>query len=151
MTLPFNKKAREAAVASAEIQSKGGGHALEVIDLELRYRTQERFTRARSAEKIVDLYDQGIVPQDRMTVEAAVANYQSGKVPFVSVLEAMTVLYADRWTRVGLVGDHARLRASLDEASLEATPEMTPAASPMAAIGGSGRPSGGMGGGMAGR
>ena len=60
-----------------------------------------------------------------MTVEAALANYQSAKVPFVSVLEAMTSLYADRWTRVGLVGDHARLRASLAEASLDATPDMT--------------------------
>jgi outer membrane protein, heavy metal efflux system len=145
INLPLNRKVRRAAVAGAEIRSKGGGHALDDITLRLRYRTQERFTRARTAEKIVDLYDQGIVPQDRMTVEAAVSNYQSGKVPFVSVLEAMTALYADRWTRVGLVADHARLQASLDEASLEATPDMTTATSPMAAVSGSGQ-AGGMNG-----
>ena len=57
-----------------------------------------------------------------MTVEAAIANYQSGQVPFVSVLEAMTSLYADRWTRARLVTDHARLRANMSEASLEADP-----------------------------
>ncbi len=142
INLPLNRKVRQAAVAGAEIRSKGGAHALDDITLQLRYRTQERFTRARTAEKIVDLYDQGIVPQDRMTVEAAVSNYQSGKVPFVSVLEALTALYADRWTRVGLVADHARLRASLDEASLEATPDMTTAASPMAAASGSGQTNG---------
>ncbi len=145
INLPLNKRVRQAAVAGAEIRSKSGGHALDDITLQLRYRTQERFTRARTAERIVDLYDQGIVPQDRMTVEAAVSNYQSGKVPFVSVLEAMTALYADRWTRVGLVADHARLQASLDEASLEAAPDMTTAASPMAAVSGSGQ-AGGMGG-----
>jgi cobalt-zinc-cadmium efflux system outer membrane protein len=145
INLPLNKKVRQAAVAGAEIRSKGGAHALDAITLLLRYRTQERFTRARTAEQIVDLYDQGIVPQDQMTVEAAVANYQSGKVPFVSVLEAMTALYADRWTRVGLVADHARLQASLDEASLEATPDMTTAASAMTAASGSGQ-AGGMGG-----
>ena len=89
------------------------------MGLQLRYRTHERFTRAKALEKLVALYDGGIVPQDRMTVEAAVTNYQTGKVPFVSVLEAMTALYADRWTRVGLVADHARLRASLREASLD--------------------------------
>jgi hypothetical protein len=61
------------------------------------------------------------------------------------VLEAMTALYADRWTRVGLVADHARLQASLDEASLEATPDMTTAASAMAAAFGSAQ-AGGMGG-----
>ena len=54
-----------------------------------------------------------------MTVEATLTNYQTGKVPFVSVLEAMTALYADRWARAGLVADHARLRASLREASLD--------------------------------
>jgi outer membrane protein, heavy metal efflux system len=150
INLPLNKKAREAAVADAEIRSKGGAHAIEALDLQLRYRTQERFTRARTAEKIVDLYDQGIVPQDRMTVEAAVANYQSGKVPFISVLEAMTALYADRWTRVGLVGDHARLCASLDEASLDATPDMTTAPGAITAMPGAGRPAG-AGGGMGGR
>jgi len=63
INLPLNKKVRQAAVADAEIRSKGGEHALDDITLQLRYRTQERFTRARTAEKIVDLYDQGIVPR----------------------------------------------------------------------------------------
>jgi outer membrane protein TolC len=125
INLPLNRTARRVAVAEAEIRSRGDAHALEGIDLQLGFRTQERFTRARTAEKIVALYDQGIVPQDRMTVEAAVANYRTGQVPFVSVLEAMTALFADQWTRVGLVADHARLLASLDEASLDAAPDMT--------------------------
>jgi outer membrane protein TolC len=149
INVPLNKSVRQAAVADAEIRSKGGAHILDAVDLQLRYRTRERFTRARTAEKIVDLYDQGIVLQDRMTVEAAVVNYQSGKVPFVSVLEAMTSLYADRWTRVGLVADHARLIASLDEASLDATPDMSVAA-PTGAARGLGQ-TGGMTGGMSGR
>jgi cobalt-zinc-cadmium efflux system outer membrane protein len=137
---PFNKAKRRSAVAESELQSARDNRLIESIDLQLRLRTQERYTRARTAEKIVDLYDQGIVPQDRMTVEAAISNYQSGRVPFVSVLEAMTSLYADRWTRESLVADHARLLASLREASLEDTPGM-------AAIGGTGagRPAGGTG------
>ena len=69
-----------------------------------------------------------------MTVEAAIANYQSGRVPFVSVLEAMTSLYADRWTRESLVADHARLRASINEASLDASPEMTTVAAMTEAV-----------------
>jgi outer membrane protein TolC len=150
MTLPFNKKARESAVANAEIRARGGAHAVESMALQLQYRTNERFTRAKTAEKIVALYDGGIVPQDQMTVEAAVANYQSGKVPFVSVLEAMGALYTDRWTRAGLVADHARLLASLAEASLDSTPDMTAAASAITTSFGAG-PAGSMTGGMGGR
>jgi outer membrane protein TolC len=143
---PFNKAKRVSAVAESELRAERDTRVIESIDLQLRLRTQERYTRSRTAEKLIDLYDQGIVPQDRMTVEAAIANYQSGRVPFVSVLEAMTSLYADRWTRESLVADHARLQASIKEASLEASPEMT-TAGPMTAA----QPSGAAGGGMGGR
>jgi outer membrane protein TolC len=119
ITWPFNKKARESAVAEAEIRAKGGSHVAESMHLQLAYRTRERYTRAKAIEKLVALYDGGIVPQNQMTVEATLTNYQAGKVPFVSVLEAMTALYADRWARAGLVADHAKLRASLREAGLD--------------------------------
>jgi outer membrane protein TolC len=115
---PFNKAKRQGAVAESQLRSERDNRVIESIDLQLRLRTQERYTRAITAEKIINLYDQGIVPQDRMTVEAAIANYQSGRVPFVSVLEAMTSLYADRWTRESLNADHARLLASITEAGL---------------------------------
>jgi hypothetical protein len=35
------------------------------------------------------------------------------------VLEALTTLYEDRSTRLGLLADHERTRASLEEASLD--------------------------------
>jgi outer membrane protein TolC len=147
---PFNKKARESAIAEAEIRAKGGQHVIESMELQLAYRTRERFTRAKTAEKLVALYDGGIVPQDEMTVEAAIANLQTGRVPFVSVLEAMTALYGDRWTRTGLMADHARLRASLREASLDATPDMA-AGAPAAVAGIATGQAGSMSGGMSGK
>jgi hypothetical protein len=67
-----------------------------------------------------------------MTVEASITNYQTGTVPFVSVFEAMTALYADRWTRASFLADHARLRATLREASLDGGSEMSQAAAPAA-------------------
>jgi outer membrane protein TolC len=150
ITWPFNKKARESAVAEADIRAKGGSHVVESMQWQLAYRTRERYTRAKAIEKLVALYDGGIVPQNRMTVEATLANYQAGKVPFVSVLEAMTALYADRWARAGLVADHARLRASLREASLDDSAGMAggPAGAPATARAGA---SSGMPGGMNGK
>jgi len=74
-----------------------------------------------------------------MSVEAAVANYQTGKVPFIAVLEALTTLYNDRATHLTLLANHARIRASLEEASLESTSSLAAAgASGMAAAGASG-------------
>jgi outer membrane protein TolC len=145
ITWPFNKKARESAVAEAEIRAKGGSHVVESMGLQLAYKTRERFTRAKSLEKLVALYDGGIIPQDQMTVESSITNYQTGGVPFVSALEAMTSLYADRWARAGLVADHARLRASLREASLDGSSDMPQASASVPAAMPSG-PSGSMSG-----
>ena len=68
-----------------------------------------------------------------MTVEAAIANYQTGKVPFVAVLEALTTLYGDRCDPRALLADHAQTLASLEEASLEATSGMVTGAVGLAA------------------
>jgi outer membrane protein, heavy metal efflux system len=149
VTLPLQRKRRAAAVAEAQALTDGNRRLAESVDLQLRYRTQERFTRLKSAERIIGLYDKGIVPQDRMSVEAALANYQTGRVPFVTVLEALTTLYGDRWTLARLLADHARLAASLDEVSLEANAEMTAAGGSTPGMGASGV--GATGSGMSGR
>ena len=48
------------------------------VRLQLRFRTQERLAQLRSEERIAALYEGGIIPQDGMSVEAAIANYQVG-------------------------------------------------------------------------
>jgi outer membrane protein TolC len=150
ITLPVQRKRRAAAVAEAGALTRTSERLTESVDLQLRYRTQERFTRLKSTEKIVDLYAKGIIPQDRMSVEAAIANYQSGRVPFIAVLEALQTLYGDRATLVRLGADHARLLASLEEASLEANADMSGAGGAATLALGSGG-AGAMGGGMSGR
>jgi cobalt-zinc-cadmium efflux system outer membrane protein len=121
VSLPLNRKRRESAVAEAEALLGATRARLSAVDIQLRLRTQERLAQLEAAQKIAALYGEGIVPQDRMSVEAAVASYETGRVPFVTVLEALTTLYGDRVTLVRLLASQSRLRASLEEASLEAT------------------------------
>jgi cobalt-zinc-cadmium efflux system outer membrane protein len=122
---PISKKARESAVAEAEIRAHGDGHEQEALALRLAYQTQERFMRAQSAEQLIALYDRSVIVQDELTLQSTIANYQTNKVPFVSILESVTTLYADRWARTTLLADHARIRVSIDEAALEQAAEMT--------------------------
>lgn len=152
VTLPLNRKRRASGVAEAEALLSAARSRLDAVELQLRWRTQERLAQLAAARKVATLYSEGIVPQDRMSVEAAIASYQAGRLPFVTVLEALTTLYGDRSTLVRLLAGQARIRASLDEASLEATsdlPGMDPAAIAAASrVGGmntSGTTSGAMG------
>ena len=119
VSLPIYRKKLRAGVAEAEAQLSASQSAIESIRLQLRFRTQERLTQLKTTEKVATLYGEGILPQDRMSVEAALANYQTGKVPFIAVLEAITTLYNDRITHLRLLANHEQTLASLEEASLD--------------------------------
>ena len=81
------------------------------------------------------------------------ASSTSGKVPFVSVLEALYALYNDRSAYVRVLAGHASTRASLEEASLDPGADLpalggAPAMATNAVTGGAGS---GMSGGMGNR
>jgi len=121
ISLPLYRQRLSSGLAEAEAQVRASARLAESVRLQLRFRTQERLAQLEASQKIATLYGQGIIPQDRMSVDASVANYQTGKVPFIAVLEALTTLYNDRATHLALLANHARIRASLEEASLEST------------------------------
>jgi outer membrane protein, heavy metal efflux system len=117
--LPVYRKRIEGAVAEAEARLRESERRVEAVELQLRFRTQERLAQLEAAAVIARLFDGGVIPQGRMSVEAAIASYESGKVPFVSVLEALYALYNDRSAYVRVLAGHASTRASLEEASLD--------------------------------
>ena len=148
VSLPLYRRRLSAGLAEAEALRRSSQGTLESLRLQLRFRTQERLTRLKTTERIATLYNEGIVPQDRMSVEAAVANYQTGTVPFIAVLEALMTLYNDRAAHLRLLASHEQTLASLEEASLESGAEMAPAGTGgMAAVGGSSFSMAGRGGG----
>lgn len=125
VTLPVRRERRAAAVAEAEARVKAAEARLAATELQLTRRTRERLAQIESAQRLAELYRGGIVPQGRLSVEAALASYETGRLPFVSVLEALTTLYADRAGLVRVLADERRAAVALEEASLEATSEVT--------------------------
>lgn len=146
ISVPFYKKRLSAGLAEAEAQLRSTQSVIESVRLQLRFRTQERLTQLKTTERVATLYGEGIVPQDRMSLEAALANYQTGKVPFIAVLESLTTLYNDRATHLRLLANHEQTLASLEEASLDPTSAMVSGAGGMA-VGGSSLSMAGSGGG----
>ena len=136
VSLPLQRKRLSSGQAEAEAQARASARLTQSVRLQLRYRTQERLAQLAATERIATLYAEGVIPQGRMSVDAAVANYQSGKVPFIAVLEALTSLYNDRAAHLALLANHERIRASLEEASLEETSSLGAAGQGMAARGG---------------
>jgi cobalt-zinc-cadmium efflux system outer membrane protein len=124
VTLPVWRKKNAALRGEADARLRAIESRRESLRLRLRFRNQERLARLAAAERLARLYTDGIVPQDQMSVDAALAGYRAGRVPFVAVLEAQRSLYSDRVARLALLARHAQLRAALEEISLDDAPAM---------------------------
>jgi outer membrane protein TolC len=124
ISLPVQRGRRHAAVAEAEAAQRAAVAAVETTRARIRLRTRERVAQLRAAERMADVYARGLLPQAELAYQAALASYQSGKVPFLAVLEALSGWYRDRLEHRRLLAAHERVKVALEEASLEATSEM---------------------------
>ena len=151
VTLPLSRGRRHAAVAEAEAGRRAAALQVEAVRAQVRFRTRERAAQLRAAERMAVVYADGVLPQARLSYEASIASYQAGKVPFLTVLEALSTLYRDRIDHLRVLATHERIKASIAEASLEATSEMPSAgAAGMGGLAGAFAGSGEMAGGASG-
>jgi outer membrane protein TolC len=102
------------------------------LALELELRTRERIASLGAAQRVIKLYKEGVLPLDQLSLDAGLASYRTGKVPFVSVLEALNALYADKALYLSRLADAEKWRVAIDEADLQPTAGM-PAPSGMGA------------------
>ena len=122
--LPLWRGPVQAGIAEADARARSAEQRLAGTRLLLRVRTEERLARARAVEEGAALYAKGLLPQDRLAYESALAAFQGGRGSFASMLEALTTLLRDREAELRLLADHQILMAGLAEASLEATTTM---------------------------
>jgi outer membrane protein, heavy metal efflux system len=134
VTLPvFTASRQRPLLASAQADIRTEESRASSASQELEYRTRERFENLSAALKVARLYEEGVLPVDRLSLESAVASYRTGKVPFVTVLDALNTLYADRSVSLTRLAEAEKWRVSIDEADVQAGAGMTaaaPAASP---------------------
>ena len=81
--------------------------------------TEERLIRIESLDAEAKLDAEGILVQDRLSVDAALASYRTGSVPFVTVLEALGTYFSDRRAAVSRLASLVRAAADLHEFSLD--------------------------------
>lgn len=108
-------------LAEARAGVAGQTAQTDVVGRELELRTRERIAQLESTNDIAALYRDRIIPLDQLSYESALASYQAGKVPFITVFDAVTSLYSDRASYLGRLAEAAKWRVAIDEAALQAT------------------------------
>ena len=81
--------------------------------------TEERLIRIDSLAAEAKLDAEGILVQDRLSVDAALSSYRTGSVPFVTVLEALGTYFSDRRAAASRLASLIRAEADLYEFSLD--------------------------------
>jgi cobalt-zinc-cadmium efflux system outer membrane protein len=110
----------QAALRSVQAQLASTGQELEL-------RTRERYETLKGVFLAAQIYRDGVIPVDQLSLESALASYRTGKIPFITVLDALNSLYADRSNLLTHLANAEKLRVAIDEADLAATAEMSSA------------------------
>jgi cobalt-zinc-cadmium efflux system outer membrane protein len=122
VSLPvWANKRQQNQLAEAQARVAEQTAQTDVVGLELELRTRERMAQLETANEVAALYREKIVPLDQLSYESALASYSAGKVPFITVFEAINALYGDRATYLGRLAEAAKWRVAIDEASLQPT------------------------------
>ena len=127
-------------IAEAERLASSATATEESLRRRVEALTGERLVRLHQITRQAVLDSEGVLVQDRLSVDAALASYRTGSVPFVTVLEALGTYFSDRRAAVGRLAGLLVARADLDELSLERSAGGMPAATAAASAGGSPSP-----------
>jgi len=116
VTIPAWIERRQRNQLAEAVADKEGREAeREVVARELELRTRERLAQLDAADDVAALYRDKILPLDDLALESALASYRTGKLPFVSVLDALNALYSDRALYLGRLAESAKWRVAIDE------------------------------------
>ncbi|NTV74318.1 MAG: TolC family protein, partial [Holophaga sp.] len=139
ISLPvWQKRKQSQAVAEQEHRRKASGSEVESLEALLGQRVQERAAQMDAALGVIRLYRSGLLVQSETSFRATLSQYEVGKVPFLSVLEALNGWIADQ---SGLLQAQAKAQAihiAQGELNLGAAPPIGATSLGGTALGGGG-------------
>lgn len=114
MNLPVRTARRHAAVAEAQARIAQRRAELDRQTDQVNFQVEEAYQQVRESERAARLYEATILPAARENVKAAQAAYTTGKIPFLSLIEAQRNLVGLRDRYYESLADVYRRRAILE-------------------------------------
>lgn len=114
MNLPVRSARRHGAVAEARARVALRRAELDRQTSQVSFQVQDGHAQVREGEKVVRLYEKTILPAAEANVEEALATYSTGKIPFLSLIEAQRNLIGLRDRYYEALADSFRRRAMLE-------------------------------------
>lgn len=86
LRIPIRLGRTRAEVTERSQEVSQAKYTYEATAQSLQYRIRDEYLAAETAQKLVNLYSQTVMPQARLAVDSSLASYQTGGTEFLSVL-----------------------------------------------------------------
>jgi len=117
ITLPlFAEKKQRNQIAEAEARVTAATAAIDALKRDITIRTRDRAASLDAATKTAILFKEKVLPLDELSMQSALSGYQAGKLPFVTVLDALHMLHDDQVAHLTHIVDAAKWRVAIEEA-----------------------------------
>jgi outer membrane protein TolC len=143
ISLPvWSKQKQQRAVSEQEFRRRAQGSDAESVRILLNQRIHERAAQLEAALDTLRLYREGLLVQSESSFQANLAQYETGRAPFISVLEALNGWISDRGGFLQALAQAQSIQIAQEEFNLSGTPGITAQGLSSGAMGSGGSPSG---------
>jgi outer membrane protein TolC len=122
ISLPiYGRHKQQRAVAEHEHHRQGQGAEVKSVTTLLRQRTEERHIQIQSLRRTRDLFREGLLVQSEASFKATLAQYETGRSPFLATLEALNGWVGDQGAYLQILAQLQAQHIALREAALGPT------------------------------
>jgi len=122
LSLPiYGRHKQQRAVAEHEHHRQGQGAEVTSVRTLLRQRTEERIIQIETLRRTRDLFRDGLLVQSEASFKALLAQYETGRAPFLGALEALNGWVGDQGAYLQTLAQLQAQHIALQEAALAPT------------------------------
>lgn len=126
MTVPlYFWRRQKHAVAEADFNKQAAEHSRQNSEITLESRLRELHQMATTANKLINLYGETLIPEASLTLRSAEASYGVGKVDFLTVLNAFNAVLEYRLRYTENIGQFRRAVAEIGPLIGKSPPELS--------------------------
>jgi len=113
----YYKTKQKQAVLEAEASLAGARHELEGTKLMISSSIRENYSMMKSAERLMELYKNGLIPKTSQDFELSLSGYATGKVEAITVITRLKSLLDYEFLYWGKVAEREKAIARLEAVS----------------------------------
>ena len=111
----FRRKKQDMAIAEAAANLEATQKMADNEQNLLRYRVKQEYLQVETAQRLMQLYTQGIVPQSTLTLESSLSGYETGTLDFLTVVSNFTTVLDSELKYHEQLAEYEKALARLEE------------------------------------